>query len=294
MTEAHTKHTLTRILIQMPADTLTPTAALLRLRQSPEQALFLFESAGSDLEQARYSFLGLSPCETLTLHKGVLSLARDGQSEVLEGPPLDTLRDYLQADFIQSDPELPPFCGGYVGYLGYDIVNYLEQIPLQTPSSDLPEACLMRFEQLLVFDHLKRKIFLIAHLAQDADPQSHQLAHQQLKSIQQSLSRPSSDETLLLLPDLEQITEIQGQLGEAAFAERVQRLKQAIYEGDIFQAVLAEQFQTDYAGDPFLLYRVLCSLNPSPYLFYLSTGQAVLLGASPELLLKSDGTQIAT
>lgn len=284
------------LILQMPADTLTPSAALLRLRdQAPEgQALFLLESAGSDLEQARYSFLGLNPSEILSLNEGVLSLTQGTENYLLEGPALENLKARLEANLLPPDPELPPFCGGYVGYLGYDIVRYLEAIPLQGQPSGLGEACLMRFERMLVFDHLKRRVQLVAYLPAGADASLRAQAEDELRQLQAQLCRPVPAEALLLLPELDQIQELQGQLGQAAYCARVEKLKQAIYEGEIFQAVLAEQFEADYAGDPFRLYRILCSLNPSPYLFYLDTGKAVLLGASPELLLKSDGQRIST
>ena len=284
-----------RLLIrQMPADTLTPLAALLRLRSDQRTPAFLFESAGSDPEQARYSFLGLEPSEILSLRAGVLTLQQGESREVLDGPPLATLKARLEQDLLPPDPELPPFCGGYVGYLGYDIVRYLEPIDLPDEASPLAEACAMRFDRLLIFDHLKQRILLVARLPQAASPEQRAQAGAELEQLQQRLRAPVAAEALLVLPETGEVAELAGRMGKEAFCAKVQELKQAIFEGEIFQAVLAEQFSTPYSGDPFTLYRVLRSLNPSPYLFYLDTGEAVLLGASPELLLKSDGKHIST
>ncbi|PKL74665.1 MAG: anthranilate synthase component I [Candidatus Melainabacteria bacterium HGW-Melainabacteria-1] len=284
-----------RLLRRMPADTLTPLAALLRLRQDqPQSPAFLFESAGSDLEQARYSFLGLNPSEVLTLSKGVLSLAQNGTQTVLEGPPLELLKARLEQDLLPPDPEFPPFCGGYVGYLGYDIVSQLEAVPPPQVPSPLPDACVMRLDRVLVFDHLKRQILLLAHLPADASPTDEAVALAELDQLQHRLRTPVAAEALLVLPEPGEIPELSGGMGQAAYCAKVETLKQAIHEGEIFQAVLAEQFRAPYAGEGFNLYRVLRSLNPSPYLFYLDTGNEVLLGASPELLLKSDGHRIAT
>lgn len=282
-----------RVLIrQMAADTLTPLAALLRLRKTDKQEpLFLFESAGSELEQARYSFLGIEPSEILTLADSVLTLEVAGTSTVLEGDPLSIIKARLESNLQPQNPELPPFCGGYVGFLGYDIVRYLEDIPVQDEASPLPEACVMRFDQLLIFDHLKRRILLVAHYD---GPEQEASANQKLSTLQQRLRKPVADEALLVLPEQGEIPELEGRMGKDAYCEKVKLLKQAIHEGDIFQAVLAEQFRVPYSGDAFTLYRVLRSLNPSPYLFYLDTGKDVLLGASPELLVKSDGRRIAT
>lgn len=281
----------TRILIrQMAADTLTPLAALLRLRKPENQPLFLFESAGSELEQARYSFLGIEPSEILTLENGVLTLEVEGQQSVLEGKPLELIKARLESNLQPQNPELPPFCGGYVGFLGYDIVRYLEDIPVQDEASPLPEACVMRFDHLLIFDHLKRRILLVAHYQDGMEAEAESV----LTALQQRLRKPVADEALLVLPESGEIPELTGRMGKEAYCEKVKALKQAIYEGEIFQAVLAEQFRVPYSGDAFTLYRVLRSLNPSPYLFYLDTGKDVLLGASPELLVKSDGQRIAT
>jgi anthranilate synthase component 1 len=283
--------TTRRLIRQIPADTLTPLGALLRLRTQSQAPVFLFESAGSDLEQARYSFLGMDPSEILTIDDGILTQQRGERVSTLEGPPLATLKARLESNLIEADPELPSFCGGYVGYLGYDIVRYLEDIPLQAEASPLPEACVMRFDQILIFDHLKRRILLVAHYDQ---PEQQAEASAALEALQQRLRAPVADEALLVLPEAGEIPELVGRMGKAAYCQKVEILKRAIHEGDIFQAVLAEQFRAPYAGDPFTLYRVLRSLNPSPYLFYLDTGKAVLLGASPELLVKSDGEGIAT
>lgn len=289
-----TQPTARRLLRQMPADTLTPLSALLRLRSGQPGPAFLFESAGSDLEQARYSFLGFAPSEILTLKDGVLHQTIGEKTVILDGPPLATLKARLESDKQAPDPELPPFVGGYVGYLGYDIVGQLERIALPAGDSPLPEACAMRFDQLLIFDHLKSRILLVAQLPVNADAAALAAAEAGLSSLQQKLRRPVAEEALLVLPEAGEIRPLQGLMGKELYCQKVETLKQAIYEGEIFQAVLAEQFRVPYAGDPFTLYRVLRSLSPAPYLFYLDTGEAVLLGASPELLLKSDGQRIST
>jgi anthranilate synthase component 1 len=286
---------LMRITREIPADTLTPVSAFLRLRSAGEPG-FLFESAGSDLHQARYSLLGFAPDETLTLQEGVLTLQRGQTTEILPGDPLQELKARLQSQSAETDPALPPFTGGYVGYLGYDCVTYLERIPLQPARSPLPEACLMRFAQVLVFDHLKRRILLVAHLPQSANTEEVQAAEAALTDLHQRLRVPVAAEALLDLPEACSADSalLQGQMGEAAFCEKVAILQEAIAAGEIFQAVLSEQFTSPLAGDPFALYRVLRSLNPSPYLYYLDIGGPVLLGGSPEMLVKSDGAAAAT
>lgn len=288
---------LQRVLRELPADTLTPLSALLRLRGSARQPVFLLESAGSDLHQARYSFLGLNPSEKLILQDGVLRCERNGLRETLPGPPLQTLQARLESHLLPPDPELPPFLGGYVGYLGYDIVAHLENIPQPAQASPLPEACLMRFDQLLIFDHLKQRVLLVAHFTPQAGQEDAQAAaaRAELDALTARLRRPVADEALLVLDtQAVAVTIPPGQMGPERFCDGVRQLQQALHEGEIFQAVLSEQFRQPLSVDPFRVYRVLRSLNPSPYLFYLDSGEGVLLGASPELLVKSDGQHIAT
>ena len=276
---------------EIPMDTLTPVSALMRL--NPEEACFLFESGGADLNQARYSFLGLNPEESLILKAGRLTRHCQGETEVLAGEPLLALKEILEREQVASAPDLAPFCGGYVGYLGYDIVRYLEAIPL--PPGQMPEACLMRFQNLLIFDHLKRRIQILVSLF----PERGDLAAQEAQAeafIAETLARlrqPVAAESLLELPEMDTAVIPRGLAGPERFCEGVKRLKSHILQGDIFQAVLSERFEVPLEADPFLIYRVLRSLNPSPYLFYLNTGQQILLGGSPEMLVKSDGHEIS-
>lgn len=280
-----------RLLREIPVDTLTPVAALLRLRQQG-QGCFLLESGGTDLNKARYSFIGVEPLETLSLRQGVLYQRLHSQADALEtapeialeGEPLQLLKQKMEAGRCALDPDLPPFLGGYVGYLGYDIVRYLEPVELPTAADGLPEACVMRFEQCLVFDHLRHRILLV----------DHQGRGERLQILLERLHQPVAEERLLELPVLQGVAMPQGLMGQAAFCEKVLALKEAIRQGEIFQAVLSERFEAGFGADPFVLYRILRSLNPSPYLFYLDSGQEVLLGASPEMLVKSDGQQVST
>lgn len=276
-----------RRIHEIPMDTLTPVSALLRL--NPAETCFLFESGGADFNQARYSFLGLNPEESLILNQGSLVRQRQGQSEILAGEPLLRLKTILEQEQVAVDPDLPPFCGGYVGYLGYDIVRYLEAIPL--PVGQMPEACLMRFQNILIFDHLKRRIQIMVNNFPDrGDQQAQEIqAKDFISQTLLKLRQPVAAEALLEFPKIETATIPRGLAGPEQFCDGVKRLKEHILAGDIFQAVLSERFEIPLEADPFLIYRVLRSLNPSPYLFYLNTGQEVLLGGSPEMLVKSDG-----
>lgn len=284
------------LIREIPTDTLTPVSALLRLKQTSAGPTFLLESCGPDLNQSRYSFLGINPQEVLTVQDGQLRQNREGQETVLaEVEPLKALKDYLQALKSPVIEDLPAFSGGYVGYLGYDCIRYLEAIPLHDSAGELPEACLMCFQNLLIFDHLKHRIVMVANIFPalgDLEAQYHQ-ALEQLQALKEALYQVSPDESPLDM-ELGALEIPQGEMGETVFCQAVERIKEAIRQGETFQTVISERFVQELKVPPFLIYRILRSLSPSPYLFYLEMGAQVLLGASPEMLLKAEGRKIAT
>jgi len=309
-----------RRIRRLPADIFTPVSLLLALRQVSSAPLFLFESCGPDLHQARYSFLGLDPVELLYLEAGALmrtSKAPDGslQSECLtRSQPLQALAAHLPQFNVEPESDLPPFTGGYVGYLGYDCVQYLEKIhlPPQLLVPDepaLPEACLMRCEDLIVFDHLKNSLLLITNLFVDPaaplSPEQQAQAEASLDRLQALIY--ASHQLQTPLPPLptpqelaQQGTQLEGQLGEAAFLAAVAQIQAAIVAGETFQTVLSERFVQPLQVEPVDVYRVLRSLSPAPYLFYLDWGSVghqrsqVLLGASPEMLLRVQQRHLTT
>jgi len=284
------------LIREIPTDTLTPVSALLRLKQMHAGPAFLLESCGPDLNQSRYSFVGVHPQEILTVQDGQLLQNRDGQQSILATEaPLDALKDYLQALKSPPNEDLPAFSGGYVGYMGYDCIRYLEDISLHDSDGELPEACLMCFQNLLIFDHLKHRILLLANIfpALGNLEQQYKQALEQLHQLKQALYQISPDERPLQL-EASTFDIPQGEMGEAVFCQAVARIKEAIRQGETFQTVISERFVQELNVPPFLIYRILRSLSPSPYLFYLEMGEQVLLGGSPEMLIKAEGQRIAT
>lgn len=296
-------------LRSLPLDLFSPVSLLLafsqRLAQHSEQNLFLFESCGPDLHQARYSFLGLNPSEILSIQNGqLLHSQRDAQGllqQELLSPAagqsaLQALRAHLQQALSpvlqredsqnpQDHADLPPFCGGYVGYLGYDCVQYLEAIQLPASADTAPEACLLRCEELIVFDHLKNRLLLVV-----SGRDSTTLA-QRLDALQAQVYLALQTLQAAPLPSLQTDREgpaPTGVLGEAAFVAAVAEVQAAIAAGECFQTVLSERFVQPLQARPVDVYRVLRSLSPSPYLFYLQVAGRSLMGASPEMLLRVD------
>lgn len=290
----------------LPTDTLTPVSALMHLRENQAGPSFLLESCGPDLHQARYSFLGTQPQEILSIEEGKLYRQRGTERECLaETQPLQALNALLPRQEVLPAANLdeqPPLTGGYIGYLGYDCVRYLEALEIVPNAEEnaLPEACLMRFESLLIFDHLKHRILLVTHIFPDAGELSPQeeAAQTRLDALQAALHSPLSPRPLSFQDDLS--PELPGgEMGKERFFKAIERIQEAIHAGESFQTVISERFVQELQVPAFDVYRVLRSLSPSPYLFYLDfaadgTPARALLGASPEMLLRADNGQLST
>ncbi|MBI5884388.1 MAG: chorismate-binding protein [Elusimicrobia bacterium] len=304
-------HTVVPLVRELAADTLTPVAAFLRLARGEDRS-FLLESVEGGERVARYSFLGARPAETLAVREGRALLRKpDGSESPLPGEPLEALGRRLARWRAPREPGLPRFCGGAVGWVGYELAGRLEPTArLRAAEGD--EARLMVFQRAVAFDHARRRILLIANVAPDG--QRTDLAFREasdaLDELEERLGRPEPPPaggerhappgTAVLCRQPPPVRQGPGRgrggrprtmLGDAAFLAGVARLKRHIRAGDIFQAVLSERFETPLRSHPFSVYRALRSLNPSPYMFYVSSGDETVLGASPEMLVRvEDGT----
>ncbi len=259
------------------ADLDTPVSAYLKL--TPLEPRYLLESVEGGITLARYSFLGFGRRRELTLTTDSLTI--DGKSEA---PPKD--RAALMAILRKAMSQLPalapqvdglPFAGGLVGYAGYDLVRYFENLPA---SSNPPRGRLgawVATESVLVFDHLTRRIALL-----HTGTESERLALQEkvITLLRGPLPEPASPG---------QVEAPQTSLTQPEFEDHVRSCQQAIHAGDIYQIVLSVLFQGRHSVDPFSVYRALRLLNPSPYLFYLDTGGLQVAGSSPEALVKLTG-----
>ncbi|NOZ01831.1 MAG: anthranilate synthase component I [Deltaproteobacteria bacterium] len=286
---------------QFHADTLTPVGAFLRIRQ-PDEPSFLLESVEGGEHFARYSFLGARPLETITVENGVAGFRRSDGEGVLEGCPFKALGERLERFRALDEPGLPRFCGGAVGHVGYEMVRYLEpSVDLKVPEG--PEARLMVFGNVVAFDRLKHRVLLIASVIADGSgslKSAYDKAVDALDDMEERLRRPPGAPSSLIdlagdgtgaFPDG---PGLKGQMGAEAFMDGVRRLKRRIKAGDIFQAVLSEQFDVPLKADPFEVYRRLRAINPSPYMFFVGTRDDAVLGASPEMLVRVDGDKVQT
>jgi anthranilate synthase component 1 len=232
----------------------------------------------------------------------VYSEGPQGRRVVGENDPFRDLGRHLMRFRALHEPGLPRFCGGAVGYVGYEMFRHLEpSVPLRTPDGD--EARLMLFSNIVVFDRVRHRMMLIANVIEGPGSlaKRYHAAENALDDMEKLLRRPSR---AARLPGLKSASTkktsnadmalVKSSLGERGYCEAVLRLKKHIRAGDIFQAVPSNRFEIELKAQPFSVYRMLRAINPSPYMFYMDFGQDVALGASPEMLLRSEDGNLET
>ena len=279
------------------ADLETPVSAYLKIVGGHRQG-FLLESVEGGERIARYSFIGTDPLVTLRLHEGRVrrTTAAGTVEESSFADPLTALQEELARYRTASLPGLPRFSGGLVGYLGYEVVRYFEDLPIASDDAlGLPESCFLLADALLVFDHVQRRVKAVAHVLPDATggdvAAAYAVAEARVADLLARLRAP------LIAPSL--ANDHPGYFDaapshnttRAAYEAKVGRAKEYIAAGDIFQVVLSQRVDRPTAADSFTIYRALRAVNPSPYMYFLQFGDFQIVGASPELLVRlEDGT----
>ncbi len=249
-----------------------PLSVYSSLREQFEGESFLLESVEGTKKTARYSFIGLEPICAFRSRDDVIE--HDGVTERVENP-FEALRDFFRS-YRCGTSELAPFSGGMVGYIGYGMVHYFEGI--REPSSvdgTLPDMYFVMPKHLVCIDHLNARTLLISHGKMS-----------ELKSAL-SACRPYS-------PSGISVGEAKPTTTKDEFEGMVTTAKEHISEGDIFQVVLSRRTDFRVRGDPLEIYRILRGVNPSPYMFYLDFDHHQLLGSSPEMLVRLEGTRLTT
>jgi anthranilate synthase component 1 len=274
------------------ADLETPVSAWYRVCSRSRQN-FLLESVEGGERIGRYSFLGCEPLWTLSARGAVCEqVLRDGQIVVHRGDPFAVLDACLQPYRPVHLPELPPGIGGLFGYWGYELIRWIEpKVPVHEAPCGLPDGFWMQVDSLLIFDQVQRKIWVIAYAdLREGDPRAaYDRAVARVDDLVGRLQGGMSPAVPLDLgpatrsPDLPEST-----FTRERFCTAVEAARRHIVAGDIFQVVLAQRFATDFAGDPFLLYRALRVINPSPYMAFYDFGDFQLVGSSPEVMVRLD------
>jgi anthranilate synthase component 1 len=279
---------------ELIVDTETPVTAFLKLAEGSNR--FLLESVDRGEQVGRYSFIGWDPLLTVKASGRRVTVERKGlASESIEGDPLRILEAELEQLKVAPAPELGNFYGGAVGLIGYDYVRQIEALPDTKPSTiGMPDFYWIVPRFLTCFDHVQHKIvnIVLTNCSGGDLEQAYQEARAELARAAAKLQRE------LYLPPIPDAHEARSPVGQSFsmtkedYMERVERIKEYIFAGDAFQVVLSQRIAQPYPGDPFLFYRLLRTINPSPYLFYLDFGQFQVAGSSPEVMVRLEGETV--
>ena len=278
------------------ADRYTPVEVMRTLRKASRHC-YLLESASQTEVWGRYSFLGYEPAMEITCTDGAMKIRRtegEDQGEITKqvAHPGDTLREILKEYKSPVIEDMPPFTGGLVGYFSYDYIKYSEpKLKLgEHEDPDFRDMDLMFFDQVIAFDHYRQKVLLITGVMLENLEASYQKAEKKLQEMADLIRNGEKEE----FPLLELESEIKPQFPKEKYCEMVEKAKHYIHEGDIFQVVLSDPMKAEAEGSLFDTYRVLRAANPSPYMFYFSSDDIELSGASPETLAKLDNGKLST
>jgi len=268
------------------ADLLTPVLAYLKIREKGDFS-FLLESVEGIGRLARYSFIGHSPSSTIYSDENKVVINNEEGSEEYKSNLLDFLSQQVDSFKHPKIEDLPDFTGGIVGYLGFEIISEIENSIIfnNDKDDDFPQAMLGLFDSIIAFDHYKHRIIIITNVFVDSNSDLDGLYENaktkivQLKSIIKKQAK---------LPTGFKLNgEISNQINNVNFQEKIEKIKNNIYEGDVFQLVLSERFSSEYDGDLINLYRALRIINPSPYMYIFEFNRELsIIGTSPEDLLK--------
>ena len=302
---------MTPVYKEILADMETPVSAFKKIAQpNPDgsghvvpthqdgEYSFLLESVEGGERMARYSFLG-SGADLVIKSKGAnVEITRNGRAEHIEleqgRDVLDVLKGELGSLSYVPDADLPRFCGGAVGFIGYDMVRFFEELPDSTVDDlDLPDCTFIFTDTLLIFDHVRHRIRVVCNARVGDDPEAaYELAIRKIEALIERMRSPvaPSDRPGHVVPDASSRTcsPPSSNFTQDEFESAVRKSKEYIAAGDVIQVVLSQRFQTKVTADPFDVYRALRSLNPSPYMFYLCYGDTKLIGSSPEILVTEE------
>ena len=281
------------------SDLDTPLTLFFKIDQDRDQ-VFLFESMEGGEKWGRYSFIGMQPIVTFASHQDEVIVTRGSDTRRYrcgKGGPLALLRELVDDLKAFIDPELPRFCGGAVGFLGYDMVRFMENLPDRHEKLDLPDSSFMVPGTVLIHDSLQQTVTIVQWIdtSQSAVSLEDLFADGQLEieRIVKLIEQPVHGRFFQRLGSTPRSPyEFTSNMEPDSFCRMVEKARQYILAGDIFQVVLSQRFHTTTELPPWAIYRALRHINPSPYLFYLKFGDLIQIGSSPEILVRKDGDSV--
>ena len=294
--DQYVKQGFNRIPLQLEllADLDTPLSTYLKFADAPYT--YLFESVQGGEKWGRYSIIGL-PCSKrieIRNYEVKTFLQEDCIATETVSDPLEFIDEFRKQYIVPEIDNLPRFNGGLVGYFGYDTVRYIEPKLGECPNPDPldnPDILLMLSEEVLVFDNLAGKLYIIVYADPDKSD-SYEAGMKRLKVLSKTLREPLQlPSHQAKHPELSEKDFVSG-FTEEGFKEAVQKSRQYIIDGDVMQVVLSQRLSVPYHAAPLDLYRALRSLNPSPYMYFLNLGDFHIVGSSPEILVREEDREI--
>ncbi len=285
-----TGQTMVPVYRQLMGDTLTPVTAFKQLEQGNWS--FLFESVVGGEKIGRFSFLGAGPFLTVQAW-GNRIVAREGGTTLFEGThpdPLQYLEELASKYHAPHVPGLPRFTGGAVGYAGYDTVRYAEQLPNCPPDDrQLPDLSFAFYDSMIIFDHINKTVSVVVHARVDGTnlEQAYTKACQRVDELVGRLQKPVEALPLGDVAAQGTVTKKwKSNFAPGGYEAAVVKCQEYIKAGDAFQVVLSQRLQSETSAKPFNIYRTLRVVNPSPFMFFLRSGEVTLIGSSPEILVR--------
>src|SRR4030042_4436055 len=278
---------------EFPADIETPVSAYLKIRNNFYS--YLLESAESGNRWGRYSFIGFNPFLSILARDIDVEIQEDDKKEILKDirKPLPVIRDLCKKFTPVTIRELPPFQGGLVGYVNYDMIRKWERLPSIRPDkTGIPDAIFTACGGIIIFDHFTHlmKVIALARIDDKTDlKKAYALA---CADIDKTVERLNTHISNISSEDNCMVSGLQSNFTKEGFEAAVRTAKEYIVAGDVIQVVLSQRFSGDIAGEDFSLYRRLRSVNPSPYMFYLDLGDVRFIGASPAILVRLTDARI--
>ena len=262
------------------ADAFTPIN-LLRKIAGKSDKFFLLESIEGGEKWARYSFIGFNPKARLSYKNGTLTVTGEGARVVKTAKPYDALREYLADYKTPHFKDIPPFTGGLVGYFGYAMISVAEPV-LKLKRGDTNDFDMMLFDKIIAYDHLKEKLIIIVNMKTNDTKAQYELAKKDIAEIISTITSPEPRPKL----ESDGNVEFTSTYSKEEFCKMVEKTKEYIFDGDIFQCVVSRRFEADYKNSLINAYRLLRSTNPSPYMVYKSIDGDEIISTSPETLVK--------
>jgi anthranilate synthase component I len=287
--------TLVPVVKSISADLLTPVSAFLAIAEKESHA-FLLESIERGEQIGRFTFLGAAPYMRVRAANGKVEILRGTRREVVQENVFEVVKRLLREHRPATYAGLPPFTAGAVGYFAYDVIRQLEKIGEHAKDDlSLPDAELMFFNRLLAFDHLRHQIHIVAaaDVSKEAPPKAYARALRDIAALEHKLAQGLTP-ALWRKPEQKKVGKLKIHAGTSrhGYMRMVERCKEYIAAGDIFQVVPSQRLDFVPEVDPFDLYRALRQVNPSPYLYFLRNGDTHILGSSPEMLVRVTGRKL--